>query len=560
MKTDKPDLGPYIPIAKLGGGGAAQVFLAVRSGPSAVRKLVVVKCMRAEQLDDPTLVGMFHDEARVSLQLNHPNLIHTYEFFEHEDVPYLVMEFVEGQPLHRVLGTRGKVALSSAAKVRILVDVLDALHYAHGLVGIEGKELAIVHRDVSPQNIIVTYAGVVKLVDFGIAKSSDMRQVTQMGIFKGKARYASPEQAMGAKVDPRTDIFSVGVLLWEAIVGARLWDDETELKVLMRLSRGQIPSARDPKLGIDPAMVAILERALAPRPDDRYATAGEMSRALCAYLAESPGGSPRLTDIGDTVAAAFADERRNLRASLELQLAALNEQASRSTLPTLALRAVVDAHGSVGGVSEGLEGTASTPAAARTVSTRAVPSAPVVRRRWARAVVATAAVAVVLLGMRRSLRSSETSSRVSPSLAGSIAPAALPPAAASTLDAAAPRERRVELSATPATAKLYLDDVELPTNPFVDRRALDDAEHVFRARATNYHSEQRALHFNDDVKEVITLRPAAPPPPPPRRASGVPAASPTAMPMPAPSLARPTPPPANHHTIDEQDPYLGAAK
>ena len=214
----------YRRIAELGRGGMATVHLAAMQGSHRVTKLVVVKELRPELAVNDEFVVMFFDEARLAARLNHPNIVQSYEVGEEDGRQFIVMEYLEGQPLHRVwnkLQAAGKMSL--ALNLQVVHDVLAGLDYAHELTEFNGTHLKIVHRDISPHNVFVTYTGDVKVVDFGIAKAADSSTQTRVGTLKGKLTYMPPEQAMGEPVDRRADLFAVGVLLWESAAGRRLW-------------------------------------------------------------------------------------------------------------------------------------------------------------------------------------------------------------------------------------------------------------------------------------------------------------------------------------------------
>ncbi|HEX6240152.1 MAG TPA: serine/threonine-protein kinase, partial [Polyangiales bacterium] len=214
-------LGNYNLLASLATGGMAKVYLALRAGPAGFNKLLVVKVLRD---DGPGGVedglSMFWDEARLAAQLVHPNIVHTYEVGENQGEYFLAMEYLDGQS-YRAVSKRaaGRGPLSLAEHLRILSESARGLHYAHQLKDFSGQPLGVVHRDVSPQNIFVTYDGQVKVLDFGIAKTRDAEHKTQVGVIKGKIDYMAPEQLRGSELDGRADVFALGVMLWEAISG-----------------------------------------------------------------------------------------------------------------------------------------------------------------------------------------------------------------------------------------------------------------------------------------------------------------------------------------------------
>ncbi|MDB4936138.1 MAG: protein kinase, partial [Labilithrix sp.] len=304
----------YRRLAELGRGGMATVYLAAARGPQGFTKLVVLKELRPDLAQDAEFRSMFLDEARLAARLNHPNVVQTYEVGEDGDRHVIVMEFLEGQPL-----SRARKALPPALVYYALSNTLTGLEHAHELLDFQGKPLRVVHRDVSPHNIFVTYSGEVKLCDFGIAKAADSSAVTATGDLKGKLSYMAPEQARGEVVDPRADLFAVGVMLWETATGRRLWHNLQDVQILAQLLAGSIPTPRsvDPK--IDERLDSICMRALAYDRNDRYATAGEMQADLDAYIT-SLGLNPTRRALGDAVARAFGEDRARLKTLIEEQL------------------------------------------------------------------------------------------------------------------------------------------------------------------------------------------------------------------------------------------------
>ena len=188
-------IGKYRVIAKLGQGGMARVLLAAAAGPAGFNKLMVVKELREELAAEPEFLTMFLDEARLAARLNHPNVVTTYEVVTEGDRHYIAMDYLDGQPLNRLLHRISYSEMPLDVHLRIICDALEGLHYAHTVADFDGSPLNVVHRDVSPHNIFVTYDGQVKLVDFGVAKAAGAAAQTQTGVFKGKIRYMAPEQA-----------------------------------------------------------------------------------------------------------------------------------------------------------------------------------------------------------------------------------------------------------------------------------------------------------------------------------------------------------------------------
>jgi eukaryotic-like serine/threonine-protein kinase len=322
-ETGAGGFGKYRLIAELGHGGMAEVFLAIASGPAGFNKLLVIKQIRDQLADDPEFLAMFLDEARLAARLNHPNVVQTNEVGEDGRRYFIAMEYLEGQPLNRIaqrLGKDGRLTL--AMHVRILIEALAGLHYAHELTDFDGTQLQVVHRDATPHNIFVTYAGQVKVVDFGIAKALGSSSETRTGVLKGKISYMAPEQALGERVDRRADVFAVGMMLWEALAGRRPFKGQNDVVILQKLVAGDIPRPSTVRDTIPELLEAICMKALAHNRDDRYATAEEMQRALEAAL-DRLGLRAQLRDVGDLVTRAFADERLRIRGVIEAQMASL---------------------------------------------------------------------------------------------------------------------------------------------------------------------------------------------------------------------------------------------
>ena len=313
------DRNKYKVIADLGQGGMANVYLAVARGPSGFNKLVVLKSLRSDFAVDPEFLGMFLEEARLAARLNHPHVVQTYEVGEYAGRPVIVMEYLEGQTLANV-ELRAQARLPLGLRLRVLLEALEGLHHAHELTDFAGRPLDLVHRDVSPQNIFITFDGHVKVLDFGIAKVVNSQVQTASGVIKGKVRYMSPEQMLGSpNVNRRADVYSVGVLLWEAATGKRMWQDQSDLQVLSSVARGSVPSPRELRPDLSPTLEAICTRALALSPADRYATALEMANALEGEL-ERLGTGASNRQLGQLMRDLFCDVRARTRATIEAQL------------------------------------------------------------------------------------------------------------------------------------------------------------------------------------------------------------------------------------------------
>ena len=299
-------------MAELARGGMGVIHLAEARGPGGFEKLVVVKELKHELADDAVYTAMFLDEARLAARLNHRHIVQTHEVGFEGGRYFMALELLEGGTLHQIRTKLGLRALPPNLAVRALAAVLDALEHAHSLTDEDGYALGIVHRDVSPQNVFLTFDGDVKLIDFGVAKSADRQGVTRVGVVKGSVPYMSPDHVDGTTIDRRADVFAVGVILREMLVGERLWGGADDFTVLRRLIARDLPAL--PELSAIPAALrAIVLRATAPQRKDRYASAAAMRDALEGYLREAdPRGS--LSDLGPWLGKALAAERAAFRA------------------------------------------------------------------------------------------------------------------------------------------------------------------------------------------------------------------------------------------------------
>jgi serine/threonine protein kinase len=299
-------IGKYVVRRKLAEGGMAEIYLAAVLGPEGFEKDVVIKRVRPGLADDPGFVRMFIAEARVASRLNHPNLVHIFDFDKHEDTYYLAMEYVRGHSLwelRRRCQERG-VPVPPTLVAQIAMEVARGLAFAHRLTE-NGRSLGLVHRDVTPHNVLLSFDGTVKLTDFGIAKAGT--RVTASGVLKGKFAYMSPEQAHGDPVDARTDVFALGVTSWELLTGARLFEGDGDVAVLRAVQESLIapPARLNPE--VPAALDAVVMRALERDPARRWPTAHEMERALAEFLMGA-ARSLEDTDVGAFLRRMFPEE------------------------------------------------------------------------------------------------------------------------------------------------------------------------------------------------------------------------------------------------------------
>jgi len=326
-------VGKYRIVAELGRGGAATVHLAVARGTGGVQKLVVLKALLPQLSEESNAASAFLEEARLAAQLNHPNVVQTYEVGVEGGRHVIVMEYLEGQSLSRVISTARQLGqpLDEAMHLRILIEMLEGLDYAHGLKGFDGCPLQIVHRDISPQNVFVTYDGQVKILDFGIAKASTTSTHTDVGILKGKIAYMSPEQITGAPIDKRWDIYAVGCMLWSAATGRKMWQDCNDVQIVRELMARRIPSPRSVTPDCPVALERIIMKALAADPNQRYATARELQGDLEQY-AETLHHTVKQRDIGRCLMSLFGEARAAFIARIEHELVTLLAEDSANSL------------------------------------------------------------------------------------------------------------------------------------------------------------------------------------------------------------------------------------
>lgn len=275
-------------LGRIGRGGMAEILLArERSRAGGVRHLVIKRVL-PEVRDFDEMLHMFLDEARVVMGLSHPNLCQIYEVGEQEGTWFIAMEWVNGITLHQLI----RRAIDSgdvdyAVIARVISQCAEALHYAHTARDVEGRLMRLVHRDVSPHNVMIAYDGRVKLLDFGIAKSTTTTHKTEAGVVKGKVCYMAPEQWLTQPLDGRTDVFALGACLYEALSGRVLFKRDSQMEVMKAVLSGEVPKLSELLPEVPAALADIAHRALETRPESRFQTALEMSEALERFLAGS---------------------------------------------------------------------------------------------------------------------------------------------------------------------------------------------------------------------------------------------------------------------------------
>ena len=588
-------LGYYRLVAEIGRGGMASVFLALFPNGDGTSRKVVLKQLHSELSLDDDFRAMFEDEARLATRLHHENVVETYDIYSDIDLCVLVMEFLDGQTLSRVRQRARKVNdVPLSIHLRVLAEVLGGLDYVHELTDEEGRPLGIVHRDVTPSNVFITYDGRVKVVDFGIAKATTRVAETRMGVLKGKLAYMSPEAVRGEPVDRRSDIFSVGVMLWEAATGLRLWQNHDEVGVYRRLASGDLPLEPAGTQIANPELFRIAKRALAVDPDQRYESAAEMRQELEGLLVQL-GKITRAPALSAYMESFFAVEREKFLKIVDEALALFpTKPVSQGRLLTNQL---TDSYPALDPSDPPT--TVSTPGGGtfRTTSYDVplqVAEVPDFRPRrhgvlYAAAAAATAALGVALLAhappsLPRSWAwsalhgSANTAVVIDPNVTSPTALAnpavanltvtnpavssrnpggANPPSAPThgavsgnatprELGAVAPKPTiTVVLSARPAEARLFLDGEPLEGNPVTLQRRADDRKHRVRVEATGYATLWRPVDFDRDLSREFDLVPYVPPPPAAARAPVDPRDEPAALPRPKPKK----------RALDRDDPW-----
>jgi eukaryotic-like serine/threonine-protein kinase len=517
------DLGKYRLIAKLARGGMGVVHLALLRGPAGFNKLLVVKELRREFAKSDELVASFMDEARLAARLNHPNIVQTIEVGTDAGRYFMAMEYLEGQSLQRLFyrASIKRSPLPLQLQLGLHLDVLAALDYAHRLTDFGGAPLGVVHRDVSPPNILVTYEGQIKLLDFGIAKTIEGPEDREAGVLKGKARYMAPEQAAACgRVDRRADLFSVGVMLWEATAGRRLWEGMQDADVLRSLLAGVIPEIRYARPDVDPALAAIVERAMSVNPDLRYPTALAMRDDLERYMVARGMSLLRTRRLGAAASSLFSTDRQKLRELIDAQLRAL-DAGGDSRPPSQAYAQLTaslscDAKTVEGG--DDRPGQASGPSTADAppltlptfiptaesapqsdaapsplwVEPRPAASAP---RGW---LIAAAGALGALVALTAFVAGRSSIQGLAARPAGVVG---APPVVSAD---APPRVVHVVVRASPPTAQMFLDD-ETIENPYVADRARDERAHLVRVEALGYATKTATLTFSADVSVDFAL-------------------------------------------------------
>ncbi|NOY94369.1 MAG: serine/threonine protein kinase [Deltaproteobacteria bacterium] len=322
----------YQVIAQLKSGGMATLFLARRQGAAGFAKHVAIKLIHSHLATNDRFVQMFVDEAMLSARIHHPNVVHVEELGETEGTYYLVMEYVHGGSLAQLLKALAKARrrMLPELAVSIAVAVADGLHAAHETTGDDGRLLGVVHRDVTPENVLIAFKGHVKLIDFGVAKARERTNQTTAGTLKGKFAYMAPEQAKGLAVDRRTDIYALGIVLWEMLTMRRLFKSQNDLELLDMVRDPHVRPPSELAPGIPPALDAVVLKALAPNADDRYPDGRAFRRALADAVPRALAMDA--SHLSDLMATVMHDEIQRERASIPESVSGIVEPRGASSV------------------------------------------------------------------------------------------------------------------------------------------------------------------------------------------------------------------------------------
>jgi eukaryotic-like serine/threonine-protein kinase len=478
-------VGRYSLLSRIAVGGMAEIWLARQLGPKGFEKFIVIKRILDGLGTDPEFVTMFLDEARIAAQLNHPHIVQIFDLGEEAGAFYIAMEYLPGENLANVVraGERQQKPLPIPLAVRIIADAAEGLAYAHARKGGDGKLLGIVHRDVSPHNLIITDDGLVKVVDFGIAKAANRESQTMAGHVKGKMAYMSPEQARGEPLDGRSDVFSLGILLFEMVTRSRLFHFPDPLAALTAVaSDDPLPLAHERSPEVPEELSRIIDQALARNQDRRYASARHFQVALEEWLRSQPE-VPDSTEL-----AAYMSQIFSARIQERIQL--LEAARSGALTPASASRAMP------GSTASSMPG--GRPASHDEVtSVEALPDS----RRWPWRAGIVGVVLALGLGLAIILSAEPV---------GSVAP---PPPS----PPAVPAPPVLTVETEPPGAQVLVNGKEVGVSPLT-LDTLELGEHTVQAVLEGRQQAARQVkleHPGERAMVVLVLAPEPPPTPPP---------------------------------------------
>jgi serine/threonine-protein kinase len=474
-------LGRYRLLLELGHGGMAHVYLALVKGLAGFTKLQVLKVMRDELREHPASLNMFLGEARLAARMNHPNVVVTSEVGEDGGRYYICMEYLEGQTLSRVLKKTVDSPLPLPARLEIMCQMLEGLSYLHGFTDLDGTPLGLVHRDISPNNLFVTFDGAIKVLDFGVAKAAGISHVTEAGTFKGKLGYAAPEQIVG-RSDQRSDVFAAGVLLWEILTYRRLTQDRTQTEIVQgRIAGAESELMQRQGADVPPELMDICARATAKAPEDRYPSAGAMQAAIRQYIDQHDlEFSPE--KLRELLMVLYETERADMRLQIDRRVKQAHLEDEHPS--EFASAIVPNATTLFGATSNGQTSMEPPP------------------RSRGKMFGAALAVALLAGGAGAFI------TRLTPGNSVSSLPQASTQPAANSAAPARPDAGQLvtlKLSAEPENAELILDGAKLEGNPFEGRLTKDGALHRVEARAPGRRSEARMIRLDADLTMHLEL-------------------------------------------------------
>ncbi len=606
-------LGKYRLVAEIARGGMGIVYLALVQGPGGFNKLVVVKELKPELVGEPAFLRMFLDEARLAARLNHPNIVQTNEVGSEGNRYFMAMDYLDGRAFDRVRRrsyNQGAV-LALGLQLRVLTEVLSGLDYAHRLTDYDGTPLDLVHRDVSPSNIFLTFDGQVKLLDFGIAKTTDSSHETRVGVLKGKLAYMAPEQARGERVDARADTYAVGVMLWEALTSRRLRNTQNDYELLRSLT-SEMPLASSVNPNVPPMLDAICARALAMGREARYPSAAELRTDL-EHAVHTLGLTTGARELGATVSAMFGDERAVTNGLIEASVARARSSPERMELPVIHAAAQTGQGVTPSGeaqwpawdagsspvpplptqrsgkvlMSPSAPGASSSAGSSATslagegsgllaVTSPGAPASTRGRRVLVISLATVAALAVVALAYL-AVGSPGSSGRGAQAALGSSTPAVAQQRTVESLAGAPPTPApapaavpateewdlvEIEVRVSPPEATVTIDGALVSGNPFRGKFARSESMREIRAEAPGFVPKSRALAFSANVKLDLSLerRPTrvAPPIRPTRSAARPEAPARAVDPTPTPAVNQDINPAGGskpRRPIDSSNPY-----
>ncbi|MBL9023807.1 MAG: serine/threonine protein kinase [Myxococcales bacterium] len=521
----RPTIGRYEVIGDLACGGMAEILLGRLVGPSGFERLVVIKRIFKHLAKDPEFVAMFLDEARTVARINHPNVVQVYELGKDGDDLFLTMEYLEGESvsgLLRRLWANGRT-LPPLLAAHLVAEACKGLQVAHDLVDEDGVSLDLVHRDVSPQNLFVTYDGAVKVLDFGIAKLANRDTKTEPGQIKGKFAYMSPEQCAGKNLDRRSDVFSLGIVFYEMLTGCRLFARDGDLATLRALCEDPIVPPSRLVETIPAPLDSACMTALSRRREERFASCSEMRRDLLAALRTSG-----LADDPEASLAALMKELYSDRIEEKREMIRLARLGADIPSPP---PAEIDAGVELPRVADKTAATA-----AATVSELVSPATrPKSHAPW-RAAALPIGVALSLGAMATlwyATRGQDSGLTAPASPTASVERGTTATVPATTASAPAPGEITLDVTASPP-GTVTVDGTVYGETPVHLRLPRSDERRTLRVAKAGFETYEQPIVLDADQRHVVTLSPGR---------SGAPARPPPMGPARAPSTAAPPAPP-----------------